>query len=474
MFFDTPLLIVIIFLLSVSLIAIYATRTKVNTFKAYAVGNRQFSTTSLVSTALATYYGGGMMMSYVTEFSDGIFWVSWRIFGVIAAFFILSWIGMRMSKFIYHISMPETMGRAYGKYPRIITALLSICYSTAIIAMQVHIMSRSISMCIGSVSPLCITILTTLIFVTYATFGGIRAVVLTDIWQLITFSSLICLLAWFMFKKTELTFSETIDFAANQKKFGLEYLFLCNRKTVAILRYLATMVTCIEPIFIQNIYMSSSPSQSRKVFLYAGICGCVIMVCLSLVGLFILSWVPSNLSGMEIWNYIMTHTSPVLKGIICTCLLAMTMSTADSRLHICAVMTSYDLVPSILPERLRKKLSSNDHYTIGYIAILVITILSILLALGNSYFIVIRLALWYSRLYVPVIVAPFILAVLGFSSSKTTVLTGMASGALAVFAWRQWITPILGTDDGVFPCMLVNGLVMLAANYLSKYKKRDC
>lgn len=466
MVFDTPLLIVIAFLLSVSGVAFYATRERFTTFRAYAIGNKQFSTANLVATALATYYGGGTLMSYVTQFSDGLFWISWRIFGIIAVFFTLSWLGMRMSKFIYHISMPDTIGRVYGKYPRIITALLSICYSTVVIAMQIHVMSQGISICIDSASPLFITILATLVLVTYAIFGGIRAVILTDVWQYITFSSLICILAWFMFKQTDRSFVETIAFTATQKNFDLGHLLLYDKKPVAILRYLTTIVACIEPAFIQNAYMSSGPRQAKKMFLYAGIFGSVMMVCCSLVGLFIFSWVPPNLSGMEIWNYIMAHTSPLLKGVICTCLLAMTMSTADSRLHICSVMISYDILPNILPVRFRKNLSSAYHYRMAHMAILVVTMLAIPLALSSSYRIVDKVVLWYGRLYVPVAVAPFILAVLGFRSAPRTALIGMAAGALAVFAWRKWIFPLLGTNDGVFPCMLVNGLVMLAAHYL--------
>lgn len=462
MLFDTPLLMVIAFLLSVSLVAFYATRGRVTTFRAYAVGNREFSTANLVATILATYYGGATLMSYVIEFSDGLFWVSWRLFGFIAACFTLSWLGMRMSKFIYHISMPETMGRVYGKYPRIITAVLSICYSTVVIAMQIRIMCRGISICVDTANPLYITILATLVLVTYAIFGGIRAVILTDIWQCITFSSLVCVLVWFMFKQTDGSFGEAIAFAAAQKKFGLSYLFLCDRKPVATLRYLATIVNCIEPAFMQNVYMASSSCQAKKMFLYAGIIGFVMMVAFSLVGLFIFAWVPLNLSGIEIWDYIMAHASPLLKAVICTCLLAMTMSTADSRLHICAVMISYDILPSILP--LRKNISSAYHYTIAYMAILVVTILAIPLALSSSDVIMQKVALLYNRWYVPVVVAPFILAVLGFRGAPYTALIGMVAGALAVFAWRKWMFPILGTNDGVFPCMLINGLVMLAVH----------
>ncbi|MGI2299694.1 sodium:solute symporter family protein [Candidatus Cardinium hertigii] len=472
MVFDIALCMIIFFLLSVALVSFYAIRKRISSFRPYAVGNRAFSTASLTATVLATYYGGGTMMSYITQFSDGIFWVSWRIFGVMAACFTLSWLGMGMAKFIYHISMPETMGRAYGRYPRIITALLNICYSTVVVAIQIHVMAQAISICITSVSPLSITILTTLMVVIYAIFGGIRAIVLTDVWQCITFFILICLLAWFIFKQTDQSFGQIIAFTAAQKKFGLSYLLLHDRKLVATLRYLSTFFYCIEPAFVHNIYMASSPQQAKKTFLYAGILGAIIMVCCSLIGLFIFVWVPSNLSGIEIWDYIVAHTSPLLKGIICTCVLAMTMSTADSRLHICAVMISYDIVPNILPVCLRKKLSFAYHYKIAHMAILVLATLAVPLALSSSYFIADQFARFYGRLYVPIVVAPFILAVLGFCTTQRTVLIGMVAGALSVFAWRKWIYPILGTTDSVVPCMVVNGLVILGVHYLWPGQKR--
>lgn len=39
-------------------------------FREYAVGNKQYSTTTLVTTVLASYYGGGVLMSSMTGFSE--------------------------------------------------------------------------------------------------------------------------------------------------------------------------------------------------------------------------------------------------------------------------------------------------------------------------------------------------------------------------------------------------------------------
>ncbi len=57
------------------------------------------------------------------------------------------------------------------------------------------------------------------------------------------------------------------------------------------------------------------------------------------------------------------------------------MSTADSRLHICTVMITHDILPVLLRVRLRKNISYPDHYKVAYISILVIATLSIFLSL---------------------------------------------------------------------------------------------
>ncbi len=472
MFFDIPLFFMITFLLSTAVIVFYSIG-KFTSFRVYAVGNRQFSTASLVATSLATFYGGATFIISITNFSLDPLWIMWRLLGIFIPFFILSCLSVKMSKFIYHISMPETMARVYGKYPRIITALMSVFLSITLVATQLHILSEVISSCINSVNPIFVTMLAAILLVVYTILGGSRAVVLTDIWQFITFVTLICLLGWFMFTQTGRSIKETIALITTHKEFGWSEPLLKRQKLAFTFRYLAFIFAFIEPGYMQHIYMAAQPTQAKKACLYAGVVGCIVMICCIVTGTFAFLWLPPDLPRQESLHYLLTHISPLCKGIFCTCLLALTMSTADSRLHISAIMISYDIVPVILPLRLRKKLSCMDHYKIAYIAILLIVTLSILLCLHIPYFFSLRcLTDWINRLYIPMVAAPFILAVLGFRTSSTIALIGMATGALAVSAWRKWIACILRTDSSFFPCVLVSGLTMLALHYVWTRSKR--
>lgn len=468
MSFDIPLLTIISFLLCTAVIVCCSIKRFTN-FRIYAVGDRQFSTVSLVTTTLATYYGGATLIEHLTKFSLGPFWFSWRLGGILLPCLVLSGLSMRMSKFIYHISMTETMGRVYGRYPRIITALLGCCHSITFVATQVYIISQVISGCISSVHPLIITILATVMLIAYTIFGGARAVVLTDIWQFSIFVVLLCLFAWFICIKTGRPLSETLLL----KKDMWNNSLVGQSKLGIMFRYLAVIFAFIEPGYMQHMYMSSTPSQAKKVFLYAGIIGFCIMLCCIVAGAFVAAWVPSSVPINGIFKYIMGHPSPLLKGVLCVCLLALTMSTADSRLHICAVMISYDILPVLLRARFRRHLSCRHYYRVAYISILVIATLTIILCVNSAYLSTLRrMTNVLHRFYMPIVAAPFILAVLGFHSSSLTALIGMVAGVLSVVSWRKWVAPLLFTDSSTFPCVLVNGLTMLAVHYLWPRSKR--
>lgn len=66
--------------------------------------------------------------------------------------------------------------------------------------------------------------------------------------------------------------------------------------------------------------------------------------------------------------------------------------------------------------------------------------------------------------YVPIVIAPFVLAIFGFRGTSATALIGMASGLLTILAWNR-IQPKTGID-GAFVAMLANGLVMMVVHYI--------
>ncbi|MGI2299593.1 sodium:solute symporter family transporter [Candidatus Cardinium hertigii] len=452
------IVIVATFLLSTLVVGIYFSKKK-PTFREYAVGNKQFTTATLVATVLATFFEGGGLVRNVECIHDLGLWFIVVLLIVPFGMCTISKLSLRMGPFMQHFSTAETMGSIYGRYPRFITVLVSICRNIVLITSQIIIMSHAISMCVISSNPYIIPIFSTLILIFYSMFGGVRVVTFTDVFQFITFAIIIPLLSWFMFVNVEKPVATIIPILQNYTKF--QFNELLNTKLIGmLLLLLADMPSnIVEPALMQRVYMASSPTQAQKVFWYASVFGCIIQVFIILIGLFTFVGAP-DLPKEEIWSYIVTHIPPLFKGFITISLLAMAMSTADSALNTCSVMVGHDIVQS-----LQKEIPDTRKLTIAKTTTLIIGLLSMMVAFKCND--LLKLVYWSLDCSVPILTAPFILAILGFRSSSSIALIGMTTGLLTILAWNKWLEPIIEID-GAFVAMLANGLSMLAAHYLLK------
>ncbi|MGI2257194.1 sodium:solute symporter family transporter [Candidatus Cardinium hertigii] len=455
-----PLYIVAAFLGLTFLMGIYFSRKK-TTFKEYAIGNKQFATATLVATVLATIFGGGGLMRNVTCTHElGLPWIVLTLdcFGL----WIIAKLALRMGPFMQHLSMADTIGNVYGKYPRIVAALFSICNCIVSVSIQVNVISQAISMALGYVGSPVITIFSTLVLIFYSTFGGIRAITYTDVFQFLTFSIIIPLLAWFIFVQIGKPVSEIIPILQSYPKFQFSNLFQLNTELIGtILLLLSCMLSWINPNTIQRVYMASGPTQSRKVFSYATLFSVIIFLFINLVGIFVFVGVP-DLPKEDVWLYITTHIPTSFKGFLAISLLAMTMSTADSYLNACAIMVSHDIAGSL---QKKKEMTDVSQIKIARWTTLIVGLLAMLVAFHCQD--LLKLMYWSLDSIVPIITAPLIFAIFGFRGTSRTALIGMATGALTILIWNKWVAPSTGMD-GSFVAMLANGLAMLAAHYLLK------
>ena len=465
-FLNMPIVIVGAFLLLTLVVGIYFSR-KETTFRAYAVGNKSFSTATLVATVLATYYSaGGLMRNVKCIYQFGLFWIIRNLFVNSFSRWLFSRLMLRMGPFMQSLSNAEMIGNVYGTYPRVITALVGICSSICFITIQIVVMSEAISICatLDSFNTQMVTIFATLVLIFYSMFGGVRSVTYTDILQFFTFSIIIPFLAWCIFQKTGKSVVEVVSFLKNEEKFQFRSLLNLDTKSLSMW----SMMLCImvpdmgQPDIMQRVYMSSGPIQAKRVFSYVSFLGFVITIFILLIGLFVFVGSGAVLPVEGVWNYIMNNTSPIFRGVICICFLAMAMSTADSCLNACSVIVSHDILNVF---QNRKKFSDITRFKIARWTTLVVGLSSMSLAFYSKDLLdLLMLSFSFS---LPVIAAPALLCVFGFKGTSRTALIGMGVGALSILVWNKWIKSTTGID-GSFLAMLANGLAMMAAHYLLK------
>lgn len=449
--------------LGLTLVAgLYCTQ-KATTFREYAVGNKRFHTTTLVVTVLATVFEGGLLMREAPNvYAIGLRYILY-LFAKVIHVWIISLLGLRMGPFMEHFSAAETIGSVYGKYPRAITAVLGICFSIGVVAIQINVMSWAMGMCIDSIDPRILTMLATLILIAYAVLGGVRAITITDVLQFATFMIITALLIKFLFIKTSKSFLEVLLLIEKQEKLQLSSLFQVEGKLFKLVKVYVFAAFFLAPTIIQRVYMAASPIQAYKVFLRVTLFTAIISGCVALIGLLVFVGDPTLLKT-AVWPYILVDMPPVYKGYIIISLLGLTMSTADSSLHTAAIMVSNDIVESIRGVQVG---SCIDQIRLAKCTTLVTGLLAMIVTiyypnLSNLTEFVVKYAIGFFTITVA---PPFILAIFGFRGSTRTALIGMAIGTLVCLIWNKWGTLTTEIDSGII-AIAANGLAMMAAHYL--------
>ncbi|MDD9139506.1 MAG: hypothetical protein NQ127_01065 [Candidatus Cardinium sp.] len=203
---------------------------------------------------------------------------------------------------------------------------------------------------------------------------------------------------------------------------------------------------------IQRNDMDSDVLQAQRVCRYVSIFSLIITICIILIGIAAFIAAPT-LPSTEIWTYIMQHIPPFFKGFLAISLLAMTMSTTDSDLNVCSVIVSHDIYASL---QNISRMPVISPLLLARCTTIIVGLTAMFLAF--KYNNLLELLCLVIDFFVPIVTAPFLLAVYGFRGSSPTALIGMATGIGAILAWNRWIEPTTGIN-GAFFCML-------AAHYL--------
>ncbi|MDA9163473.1 hypothetical protein N9N97_01155 [Rickettsiaceae bacterium] len=148
----------------------------VKTIEDYALGGRNFSTASLVSTIVATVTTGSLFMigiarTYVYGLYDLIPTCGIAISLLITAYILIP----RMNKFIGNVSIAESLGNYYGDKVRVIAAICSIIANIGAIAVQYKVFGGIVNYFLG-INIINAVIISCVVVTIYSAFGGIKSV----------------------------------------------------------------------------------------------------------------------------------------------------------------------------------------------------------------------------------------------------------------------------------------------------------
>ncbi|TDG95044.1 sodium:solute symporter family protein [Cardinium endosymbiont of Culicoides punctatus] len=456
-------LIIIGIFLAISLtIGLYYSKG-ITTFKDYAVGGGNMSTLVITISLIATTYAGGILNSRLDGYyRQGIYMLIMDLASPVSFYLASRFIIIRMKEFIGDLSIAESMGKLYGTSVRMITAVMGIIMTIAILAVQfkVGLLIVTSLFSISKQYAEYYTIALALLVIIYTTLGGARSVSVTDVYQFCLFSVCFPILIFTLLYNSK-------DLLVNWQKFmtmpQFNLLKVCtwNDALVSVLtNFIWHSVFPFDPARIQRVYMTSVQQAAKVFFKSAMIRVFFPLLFFSIAGALYMGGHKIS-SHQSVLNYIIhLQYFPGMKGILITAIIALLMSTADSNLHAASVLFTNDIYPIVSrfnasSYKLSLKVAQISSGIIGILALFIVLYTTSVIQLMNK----------AVHFYVPAIAIPMIMACFGFRPRPAAVLWTMGI-SIALTTYRIFIQGQSVGQKDIFYSLLCSTFILIITNYL--------
>lgn len=423
------------------------TGRNVKTVEEYAMGKKKWSTGALSMSIIATAIGGGFIVVSLEEiYKDGLL-ASIPLIGMPLSYYFRSlFFSRKQHKFLDCFSIPDIIGKVYGNSARIVTKILSIIFCILITSMQVKILSTVFATLLN-VDPFYSVLFSGLVVAIYTSFGGMRAVISTDILQFIMIFGLLFVLSTFLLVKSG-GFEALSSGFVSAKNLCFNSIWVYT--SICLLDVFFMQESSIDPPKVERLQMAARAGKLKSVLRTSAFMTTIAALVVTMMGLALKSYAKKH--GLEITNplhYIYTVLTPdFFKPFVLVGLVAVILSSADSWLHSAGNLLFFDSSSPGSQKITLRKLK---------LGVLGLGLGCVLIALKGELLI-------YNLRYVlslvsPILCAPMLAALLGARCSSKTFFTAAGFAVTTFFAITFFI-PCLENLTLALSTM-VSGLVFL-------------
>ncbi|MBX9889825.1 MAG: sodium:solute symporter family protein [Amoebophilaceae bacterium] len=446
--------IVFVFILITLVIGIVAGRNT-KTLQDYAIANRVYGTTTLVLTYLATDIGGGSVLSDAASvFTRGII-VNISITSLIITFIIRAiFIAPKIAYFKNCLTMGEVMGSLYGTFARVLTGMLGCLNATILAGIQLIALGIICESLLGIRATYGIVI-GSLLITFYATWGGIKAITLTDVFQFIVLIVFIPLIASIALKEVG-GINELFTKLPSEKLMILGHERFYRYVTYFFIWLF--QLGMMDPAIVQRMLMASSKYTLRNKYLIIACFDPIFRFIVMLIGLAGYVLYPSIAAKWIVPHIVQTLLPVGLKGLAITGLLAVVMSSADSYIHVAGLTFIHDIVSPFCQRRshLFNALSWVRYATVcvGFIATMI----------GISVVDISYLGFKALELIGPMLMFPFVAGVVGLRPEKKPFFIALVCTLIA-FIISTLLLPDLYSPLAILISTVTNGMTFFCTHF---------
>lgn len=425
---------VAIYMVVMLAVGVYAAR-KTHTVTEFIVAGRGLPTGLLVTTIIATWFGGSAMMgSAGAAYDRGLLGVVADPFGGALALLLIGLFFARMFRRLKIMTVADFMDQRYGTVAAIAITTSTLFANTAWVGATLVAFGLVFESLTGT--PLAVGIIGgAIVIFLYTAIGGLWAVALTDFVQIIIiFVGLVILLiavlidagGWGAISPQLPEHTFRLVPLENTGEVWLNYLRAWT---------IVGIVDVSSQTLIQRVGAAKSERSAQNAFYLGGVGYLVFGLIPVMLGIIASVTMPDVAASESVVPELaIQHLHPVAVAVFVGALLAAIMSTADSALLASASLLTRNILPLV-----KRDPSPRLSLLVARLTIPVLGIIAIVVALKIR--IVFDLMLDANILGLAAIIVPFIVGIWWTKANRTGALSSMAAGISA------WLSTLLLAPD---------------------------
>ncbi len=451
-----------IYLFIISMVGLYAGRG-LKDIREYAVAGRSYGSFVLLATLSASFIGGGFSFGNAdTVFNEGLI-VATALWGFSLMLILVSvFIAPHVDNFRDCISTGDILATQLGTPARILAGILGAIVCTGILAAQ-----------IGAIGAI-FTQFTALSFmqgifvgcgivIVYTAFGGMKAVVLTDVIQFL-FLFILIPLAFFLGIEHLGGFDEVIAKAppsffalpdSASAWFGLFFLFMSF-----------VIGETLVPPYVQRLLITKSATATKRGILGSGLLSIPFFLITGSIGLLAYLIDPTISSNLAMPMVIDTVMPIGLKGLVAAAIISVVMSSADSFLNSASVCLIEDVIRPLIPQA--KNLSPRHELGISQILTIFIGLGAVFIAIKIEN--VLDVLLFAYNFWAPVILIPLISVLMLKKITKQAFWVSAFIGITIVLCLFAFSNGKLFQIDALIVAVFFSGIAFFITNKITLNK----
>ena len=433
------LFIVVVFLAINLFIGFWCHQRTVN-FKQFSVGSRAFSSFAIFCTLSATFVGGGYTFGNAASvFSHGMIYAYALLGFSLKELLVATLIAPKMGAFSHCYSIGDIIETRFGRHAKIATGLFSLIICGGILGAQIGALSMLLDHTLPINSHISL-IVSFVVLLTYASLGGMRAVVYTDIFQA-------CILFIGIPVTLIIGLHHAGGFAHVQAALPAHFFsvhFQHQGWLVFVVLFLSFMLgETLVPPYAQRLLMAKTPLHTFRGTLYSALISVPLFLIAGGIGALARVLNPS-LDANQAFVFLVNTVLPVgLKGFVIAALLAIILSSAAGFLNAAAIALTHDIV-----KPLKENPSMRSSLYIARISTVCVGLIALIFAFLNNN--MLELLLNAYNFWSPILLVPIVFAIFQIKSPRLSFWLGGLAGIVGTLFWRYGLGEPLGLPPLVF------------------------